>query len=179
MSGSAAMNKAHDMLAELEGDLFSLADKVEELLGPVMDAIHILEADQPMLPYFSGLYDNLEEHFMVFSADNPDLATGEVPIDKRKKNAAVEAITLLESFQQDRKFMWRPVMSAAAVLDPLNWRMGKYHVPVQKYGDTIREELSTVVKAFDSNSDTCSGEAELIALALHIFERKYTDSLDQ
>ena len=46
---SAALKQEHDMLSVVEGDLFSLADEVEELLGPVLDAIHTLEANQPLL----------------------------------------------------------------------------------------------------------------------------------
>ena len=157
LKGSAELKKAHDMMFALEDDLFSLADKLKELLVPVVDAIHTLEADQPTLSYLGGLYDNLEEHFKVFSDANPHLATGEKPIDKRRKDAEVEPINLLQQFDQDRKFMWWPVMSAAAVLDPLNWcvldpqnGVGKYHVPVQKYSETMQSELTAVVSAFES-----------------------------
>jgi hypothetical protein len=82
-----ALRKAHDMLSALENDLFCLADKVEELLGPVMHAIHTLEADQPMLSYLSSVYDSLRDHFSSFSSANPVLANGEMPADKRKKTA--------------------------------------------------------------------------------------------
>ena len=64
------------MMSLLEGNLFALAYKVEELLGPIMDAVHTLEADQPMLSYEAGLYDNLHEHFEEFSDANPHPATG-------------------------------------------------------------------------------------------------------
>jgi hypothetical protein len=39
--------------------LFELADKVELLLGPVMDAIHRLEADQPMISFIKPLWTKL------------------------------------------------------------------------------------------------------------------------
>ena len=53
----------------------------------------------------------MEEHFKVFSDANPHLTTGEKPIDKRRKDAEVEPITLLQQFDQDRKFMWSAITS--------------------------------------------------------------------
>ena len=69
-------------------------------------------------------------------------------------------------------------MSAAAVLDPLNWcknGVGKYHVPVQKYSETMQSELTAVVSAFES--DEGSGESELV-LECYMFDKKYNKKLD-
>jgi hypothetical protein len=54
VQNSAVLKKEHELITALQGDLFELSDSVEELLGPVMDAIHQLEADQPMLSFLSG-----------------------------------------------------------------------------------------------------------------------------
>jgi hypothetical protein len=89
----------------------------------------------------------------------------------RKKDSSPTKITLVESFGRDREFMWRPVMSAAAILDPLNWRvngMGKYHVPVQRYSTTMQEELLEVVKAFEKDEE--SAEDELVDLECFVFD---------
>jgi hypothetical protein len=129
------------MLSALDNDLIFLAERVEELMGPVMDAIHTLEADQPMLSYLSSVYDGLRDIFEGFSEANPSLADGEIPTDMHKKYSSPTKITLVKSFDRDREFMWRPVLSAAAILDPLNWRvngMGKYHLPVQRYSTTLK-----------------------------------------
>ena len=70
-------------------------------------------------------------------------------------------------------------MSAAAVLDPLNWcknAVGKYHVPVQKYSETMQSELTVVVSAFES--DEGSGESELVVLECYMFDQKYNKKLD-
>jgi hypothetical protein len=162
---STALRKAHDMLFALENDLFCLADKVEELLGPVMHAIHTLEADQPMLSYLSSVYDSLRDHFSSFSSANPVLANGEMPADKRKKDSRFTKITLVESFERDKEFMWRPAMSAAAILDPLNWcvnGMGLYHVPVQRYSASMQTEMVEVIQAFQK--DEQSAEDEMVEL---------------
>ena len=69
-------------------------------------------------------------------------------------------------------------MSAAAVLDPLNWcknGVGKYHVPVQKYSETMQSELTAVVSAFES--DEGSGESELVVLECYMFNKKYNKKL--
>jgi Protein of unknown function (DUF 659)/hAT family C-terminal dimerisation region len=177
---SVPLRKAHDMLSALENDLFFLAEKVEELLGPVMDAIHTLEADQPMLSYLSSVYDSLRANFDAFGKENPLLADGEIPADKRKKNSAPTVINLLASFDRDREFIWRPVMSAAAILDPLNWcvnGMGKYHVPVQQYSSAMQEELVDVVKAFENAEE--SAEDEIVELECFVFEGKYTNKLNK
>jgi hypothetical protein len=83
---SAGMKKAHELINALEDDLFELADKLEVLLGPVMDAIHQLEADQPMLSFIKPMWGKLQKHFAQFSADHPDEAEGEIPADRRKRN---------------------------------------------------------------------------------------------
>ena len=61
-------------------NLFEQARLVETLLGPVMDAIHQLEADQPMLPFMHSLLKRIREHFVEFEDDHPDLAHGEKPV---------------------------------------------------------------------------------------------------
>ena len=145
-----------------------------------MDVIHTLEADQPMLSFLGGLYDNLRVCFEEFSEAIPHLATGEVPVDKRKKDGHRATIDLVQQFDQDTELMWRPVMSAAAVLDPLNWDkngMGKYHVPVHKHSERMQKELNQVVMAFETAEG--SGEGDLISLALHVFPGAYTKHLDK
>jgi hypothetical protein len=71
--------------------------------------------------------------------------------------------------------MWRPVMSAAAILDPLNWHvngMGVYHLPVQQYSSGKLQQLLEVLQAF--REDKKSAEDEIVALERFVFEGKYT-----
>jgi hypothetical protein len=98
----------------------------------------------------------------------------------RKKDSSPTTINVVESFYRDREFMWRPVVSAAAILDPLNWRvngMGKYHVPVQWYSTTMQEELLEVVKTFEEDEE--SAEDELVDLERFVFDGKYTNKLNK
>jgi hypothetical protein len=49
------IKKAHELLTCADETLFDGARLLEELLSPVMHAIHTLAADQAMLPYLRGL----------------------------------------------------------------------------------------------------------------------------
>lgn len=169
--------------AEEEDTLFVLAAKVETLLGPVLNAIHTLEADQPMLSYLDGLYGTLGEHFDQLSKDNPELSHGKIPADKRVSEddprSNPQLITLVESFERDRQFMWRPVMSAAAILDPLNWvnnGSGQYYV-ANTYRDEKQAEFQTAVTAFQNEGEDV--ESEMVELELLVFDKKYNKALDR
>jgi hypothetical protein len=118
---SAGMKRVHELITALEDDLFELADKLEVLLGPVMDAIHQLEADQPMLSFIKPIWGKLQKHFVQFSADNPDEVEGEIPADTLKRNPQPTPISLVQLREQDRLRLWHLAMDAAAELDPDFW----------------------------------------------------------
>jgi hypothetical protein len=44
-----------------------------------MDAIHQLEAGQPMLSFIKPLWTKLKDQFARFSIDNPESSTEQVP----------------------------------------------------------------------------------------------------
>jgi hypothetical protein len=56
-----------------------MGSKVGELLGKGMDSMHRLEANQPMISFLLGIYDNLRQHFRQFGQDNPELAHSSIP----------------------------------------------------------------------------------------------------
>jgi hypothetical protein len=96
------MNNARELITALENDLFELADRVEVLLGPVMDAIHQLEADQPMLSFIKSSWGKLQKHFAQFSADNPEQAKGKISADRPKRNSQPTPISLVQLLVLDR-----------------------------------------------------------------------------
>jgi hypothetical protein len=63
VAGSTGMRIAHDMIVQLEDDLVEMGSKVDEVLGKVMDSIHCLEANQPIISFLLGIFDNLRQHF--------------------------------------------------------------------------------------------------------------------
>lgn len=62
LADSVAMKRLHEQVTAADSDLYHSASKAEELLGPVMDAIHQLEADQLMLSCLSGAWNKLLTH---------------------------------------------------------------------------------------------------------------------
>lgn len=111
----------------------------------------MFEADQPMLSYLRRLYENLRFHFNEFKLKyGEELTLGEIPPPKNSRKESVR-ITLCESFDKDFEFIWRPAMSAAAMFDPLNWKLNAlraYHVPVRQLSEKELEELKLVIEGF-------------------------------
>jgi rRNA-processing protein FCF1 len=58
LTDSAPLKRVHEQIFAADDDLFDMDRKVEELLGPVMDYMHQIEADQPMLSFVSGAWDD-------------------------------------------------------------------------------------------------------------------------
>jgi hypothetical protein len=179
---SKAFTDAHSFLTSATRDLFERATLLEELMGPVMDAIHTIEADQPMLSFASGLFDSIRAHFERFATEYPELAEGAIPADKRAANSVEHAITLQESFERDAVFAHRPVMTAASIIDPLQWTknsVGNYRVPVP---DSKKGDLNSVLAGFvvdETVEDSLNQvESEVVGLECYSFHKSYTKALD-
>jgi hypothetical protein len=93
---SPALKMAHTQITTVDSDLFEMGKKAEELLGPVMDAIHTFEADRPMLPFVYRSWQALLAHAELFTSNNEELGKGHVPADKRKKNPKPSSITIVQ-----------------------------------------------------------------------------------
>jgi hypothetical protein len=100
VAGSTGMQNANDMIVQLEDDLFDMGSKVEEL-SKVMDSIYRLEADQPMISFLLGIFDNLGMHLRQFGQDNPGLAHGTILPDRRKRRPSATRISLSELLARD------------------------------------------------------------------------------
>jgi hypothetical protein len=163
------LKSAHTAMHNPDANLFDDAEKFEELLGPVMDAIHQLEADQPMLSYLAGVYAKLRAHFESFADNNIpcfniEINEGFLPPDRRKLRPQSSPITLTESLDRDIEAAWRPCMSAAALLDPLNFvknALGQYRLPFQ--GLEMDEIVETISAYSEGEIDV---HAELRSLRL-------------
>jgi hypothetical protein len=176
---SAGMKKAHELINALEDDLFELADKLDVLLGPVMDAIHQLEADQPMLSFIKPVWGKLQKHFAQFSSDHSDEAEGEIPADRRKRNPQPTPISLVQLLEQDRLKLWHPAMDAAAVLDPVFWSKNvrkQYHMPVASLEEDARIAVEELLEGFAEADEDAVGE--LTQLEVTSFPERYTKVLD-
>jgi hypothetical protein len=179
LADSAALKRTHQHITAAENDLFDSACKVEELLSPVMDCIHQLEADHPMLSFFKSVWDKLLAHAMDFAEDKPELDAGQIPADRRKRNLSPTPTSLVVTWQQDRDNFWQPAMGAAAVLGPVNWTKnagGRYHVPAAKLSEASRAEVEGVLSAFQQGEDA---EGERTELVTSSFPERYNKALDR
>jgi hypothetical protein len=169
---SRNMKNAHAMITALEDDLFELAEKLELLLGPVMDAIHQLEADHPTLSFDKPLWTKLKDQFAQFSIDNPELSTGQLPADKQIRNPTPTAISLDELLEQDRIKMWHPAMDAASLLDAVFWQKNArqlYHVPVASLDMNVRCEVEGFLEGFAKADEQVA--VELTELEVDLLQR--------
>jgi hAT family C-terminal dimerisation region len=151
---SAKIKALHAHVSAVGQDnLFKHLELVETLLGPVMDGIHRLEADQPMLSFMHDVLTNIYTVFETFELEHLE----DEQLWKATKAAAKnsrsppESITLTESFCNDLEFYRRPAVAAASVLDPLNWKLnalGMYHMPIGDMDEGERDDLRTILRRF-------------------------------
>jgi hypothetical protein len=179
VAGSTGMQNAHDMIVQLEDDMLEMGSKVEELLGKVLGSVLRLEADQPMISFLLGIFGNLGQHFRQLGQDNPELVHGTIPPDRRKRRPTARRISLSELVARDREVFWKPAMTAAAVLDPLNWTknaLGQFHLPLGKLTEEQLVQVDATVSDFQL-ADSDDAETELTELEVYCFEQPYTKLL--
>jgi hypothetical protein len=177
---SPALKKAHAQISSVENDIFQMGKKVEDLLGPVMDAIHQFEADQPMLPFVFGWWQKLLAHAALFADNNPKLNKGQVPPDRRKKDRRPSNITLTQVWEQDRDKMWHPAITAAAILDPLFFTKnvrGRFRVPIADLSEADRDNVLKIVQYFEKEGE--DADEEEAYLETSSFEPRYSKVLER
>jgi hypothetical protein len=88
---------------------------------PIMDAIHILEGDKPLLSQLRSVYEQIRQHFEAIMAapDTPD---------------KVKRSRLLVVVEERMAKHYKPCFDAAYVVDPINFtkQEGEWFPPVAK-----------------------------------------------
>jgi hypothetical protein len=100
------------------------------VVQPVMDTIHRIEADAPLLSQMLPMWDTLHEHFLQLVETAP---------------SHIGADHLLHLFQGRRETHFHDYFYAAYLLDPINWvqnSSGKWMPPVAK----LKPEAATAAK---------------------------------
>jgi hypothetical protein len=93
---------------------------LKKLFAPIMQSLTQVEADKASLCRMRALVRQLEAHAEWFTSTYPDLCEGLV----KKKNQADRAETLTETFNRRlRVFYYKPAITAAFLLDPINFRV--------------------------------------------------------
>jgi hypothetical protein len=99
---------------------------VRELCKPIVQAIAKCEADKSLLSRMLPMINTLTAHASAFSSKHPTFSTTVGEND--------EVVTLLELFDKRlRQFYYKPPMSAAFLLDPLNFEEVKHRA--KNYSD--------------------------------------------
>ena len=123
-----------------EKNLWWLCEGAEELLKPVMDAIHLLEADQSLLCRMYRVLLDMEYHVNQFALLYPTLSD-----DSDPKSGGV-ATTLHKTISERFAFIKRPAMLAAHFLDPINWECKQNGLIVPRFEELKDNEYDQLDK---------------------------------
>jgi hypothetical protein len=114
----------HKMLLGSYGDRDGVVKRVpivKKLYAPIMSVLTQVEADRASLSRMRALVRQLEAHAEWFNQTHGDLCADGVI---RKGNTLARTVTMVEIFHSRiREFYYRPAMTAAFLLDPINFRM--------------------------------------------------------
>jgi hypothetical protein len=122
-ANSANAKKLYKAVSSIEDEgLPALGHQLLNLVDKIMDAIHQMEADRPLLSRVLPMMKCLEKVAEDFEDECPELATGY----KRKKDTPSsdpgEFDTMTDVFHRRlREFVFRDCYASAYVLDPVNF----------------------------------------------------------
>lgn len=113
----------HTMLLGQYGHREGLVKRLpilKKLFAPIMQSLTQVEADKASLSRMRALVRQLEDHAEWFTKTYPDLCSGVV----KKRDVPDMQVTLIETFNSRlRLFYYKPAMTAAFLLDPINFRV--------------------------------------------------------
>jgi hypothetical protein len=148
-ASSENAKKLHAVVTNIQDDgLPALGGTLLNLGNSIMDAIHQLEADRPLLSRVLPMIWQLEQVAADFQSNHPDLSEGR----KKKKNTPGPGtrISMQQVFDRRlREFLFRDCFVAAYVLDPVNFEFdadaGVWRVPNANLSDdeedAVRRDL--------------------------------------
>jgi hypothetical protein len=147
---SANAKKLHAVVTNIEDNsLPALGQQLLSLGDSIMDAIHQLEADRPLLSRVLPMIWQLERAAAEFQGEHPDLAKG---WKKARSDAGpgeqVDMITVFD--RRLRNFVFRDCFAAAFVLDPVNFifdsEVNAWRLPVTELSESETDAVRTDLK---------------------------------
>jgi hypothetical protein len=149
-SSSANAKKLHAVVTSIEDNgLPALGQRLLSLGESIMDAIHQLEADRPLLSRLLPMIWQLERLAEAFQGEHPELAQG---WKKARSDAGPgEQVDMVKVFDRRlRHFVFRDCFAAAFVLDPANFHFDSevnvWRVPVAELSDSETDAVRTDLK---------------------------------
>jgi hypothetical protein len=149
-SNSANAKKLHAVVTSIEDNsLPALGQRLLSLGDSIMDAIHQLEADRPLLSRVLPMIWQLEEVAVAFQAEHHDLAQG---WKKARSGAGPgEQVDMIAVFDRRlRNFLFRDCFAAAFVLDPVNFIFDSdtnvWRLPFARLSESEKDGVRTNLK---------------------------------
>lgn len=164
-----ALKTVHVALTDTDEmqNLWWLCTQAETLVKPVMDAIHLLEADQSLLCHMHRVLSDIEHHFAQFALQHPTLAAGAIP----NKNGG--DTTLYSTITERCNFIRRPAMLAAHLVDPLNWKRNADKSYVPKHDELNEAQFEELEGFVDKYGVVGEGASELAMFRVMGVEARY------
>jgi hypothetical protein len=165
-SSCATARKIIDVVTpSIKGSFRQQAPFVVKLIDPIMEEIHRLEADQPLLSSMVPVVSGLLEHAETFSKEHPELASthgveglADFECESSDDELSLEA-SLLSLFQSRLKdFYMKDCMFVAYMLDPANFVTPNKGLTYQLPWDTLSDDE---ISRFTDEVERLGGEPAL------------------
>jgi hypothetical protein len=172
--------KLHTLVLSKYGSpecLFERARTVKLLCEPVLTDMTAVEADKAHLSRILPLIKQLELHASSFSNANASLCQGSV----KKKNASgsPQSVTIENTFNSRlREFCYKPSISAACLLDPVNFQMGQTVVYELAFDHLLHHEQDDAAADIERLGGM-DALRELAGISLHGFAGLNLNNLDK
>jgi hypothetical protein len=143
------------------------AEVVLVILQPIMDAIHTIEADKPLLSQMLPLYEALEQHLQrLHDAGSPAVQRLKMPdvISRRIRGGGCAQL-------------WHPSFYASFLLDPMQWDKdaeGDWGPPFLKLTVAQQQQAKEVIVRLTPVADQAAVAAEWDLMALNGFDSELT-----
>jgi hAT family C-terminal dimerisation region len=139
---------------------------LKELVAPVMKCLTQVEGDKASLSRMRALIRQLEAHAQWFTETYPHLCAGVI----KKKYKPDRVVTLIETFHSRlRLFYYKPAMTAAFLLDPINFRVsdaGEIELPFEVLSPAEEDEAAAEIERLAGHESENVG-TELANLKLY------------
>jgi hypothetical protein len=126
-SGASAREMITSVMDMGDGTFWEMAQVLEDLFLPVMDAMHKIEADKPLLSRVLPMINELEKHFEKFEMLYPQLGSGLSEVIHKRL----------------REKYYKKCLASAYLLDPANFQQldeCTYRLPVQHLTHSERSD---------------------------------------
>jgi hAT family C-terminal dimerisation region len=166
--------KMHKMLSGRLTDSDGLVKRLpvlKQLCGPIMKALAEVETDKASLSRMRALIRQLEAHVQSFDKEQSQLCASGIIQKGKPPTVQVTSTTMIEVFNHRlRDFYYKPCMTVAFLLDPINFRKceqtGTVDLPFDALSHEEENEACCEIERLAGN-DSAAVVSELATMKLH------------